>query len=1178
MVVSACTRVWEVVGGVDKGGVLVRKGKDMSAPREEARLSTGAFVKEIELDDRRLHYQLLAGSGPRIGWVSIEISNKALLVLSSKQLVDCARTQVNSPVENNVSHVGQLQVGDGVHQVNSSVENNVSHVGRLQIEDGVHQGCARVAASAGKQAVSVRILKLGSDDGPTSRWGLEDGLVEAGSVPPVETSLSRAPRAKMPLRPAGCPLASWRAGTDMFFGSRRDLLPTFVYPGSLDQHPPLARFDIREHVCLRVGGFRHGQVVRDLDDNTFTVVGVKCMDGVPRLFFQPAGLGRAGAGSFPGAASAKDLHAMLSPAPKTGCQPLREAVVDDFDAVEDSDEEVVSLCCHCRLPLGHFVYVEAHGKGEMHGECIARLMMREMQEEEEERQHAEAARKATARHKYHIGWRPDRIPQNAEHARALGYWRSPQSMCCLVLDEQEDSESTVSVSETREPGGAVNLEFLSLALRCRISEGTEPAFSLDPTSTADDPQHTMQRKRFEPSWLAGTSAGEVLFQADYLLKELSMGEYDQPVIGMRSCFDFSEQEGHDTEWRAREWFVIKDARVLVSEDNVLIPYVEMAVETREQLNGTHGIEDSPITRPDHPLVKYAEAFTSNFDLIAERKSVIFHLRELAKASVLAKFLVEADVRLKEAWFHLRGPPRPMDFWEIPQLWNDRCHSQVRVGEGQAVHAHVGVGSKKHSVYGGVEFGLDRFSISRPSLASGSMLARGASAQMSRVLGVTSVRQLGPPLAGQPLRAGIEAQAHLQGVDLNLSTFDLTSPMRAKTEGLAADWGHYSPAASSAAGTAFWRYVDDEPLAGVSLREEDKDLLRAVFNPFLSDRRSEGDSFIPPDSSRSRVHSLRRLVEEEAKVRRARRLHFCSKDFAVGDAGPLFPSHWTSSVEIARGRVMQRVLCGAPVLLERLDSQGDALPLSVRNYGAQTPTFDKTAEDGTRFRIYRCGGMEVRTTQEHDRAEEMGAVFTLRSLVAQLSNHGKCGLDEEAEEEKIVKVTEYVERAAQEAEAEERKRQRSLPCCAFYVVCETARGNSIVTEMLEDGTLALEANPEAWQERNARARLVRSVDCPSADVAVREVQACRDRSVMLGRPRASTADRKHYAQVIYNCARGAAHLVDSGFSTRTAKTWSEMQEALGLSKEQMAKYSSNFDAKMSLRPNRKGTAFGGVLRL
>eukprot|EP00972_Heterocapsa_arctica_P001654 236940-Heterocapsa_arctica.AAC.1 len=72
-----------------------------------------------------------------------------------------------------------------------------------------------------------------------------------------------------------------------------------------------------------------------------------------------------------------------------------------------------------------------------------------------------------------------------------------------------------------------------------------------------------------------------------------------------------------------------------SEDDVLIPFVKMGVEAREQVLKNGNLEDAALTRANHPLVKYAEQFTHNFDLIAERKSVIYHLRELAKASTLA---------------------------------------------------------------------------------------------------------------------------------------------------------------------------------------------------------------------------------------------------------------------------------------------------------------------------------------------------------------------------------------------------------------------------------------------------------------------------------------------------------------------------------------------------------------
>merc|ERR1719188_1007984 len=102
-----------------------------------------------------------------------------------------------------------------------------------------------------------------------------------------------------------------------------------------------------------------------------------------------------------------------------------------------------------------------------------------------------------------------------------------------------------------------------------------------------------------------------------------------------------------------------------------MPLVEMGVEAREQVKGDDGVlHDAKATRADHPLVKYAELFTKNFDLIAERRSCIHHLREAGKAVVLARYLIEAEIVLEEAWFSPElVPSQRAAFPRVPQLWN-----------------------------------------------------------------------------------------------------------------------------------------------------------------------------------------------------------------------------------------------------------------------------------------------------------------------------------------------------------------------------------------------------------------------------------------------------------------------------------------------------------------------------
>mmetsp|Transcript_38723 Transcript_38723/g.120999 ORF Transcript_38723/g.120999 Transcript_38723/m.120999 type:complete len:491 (-) Transcript_38723:11-1483(-) len=65
--------VWEVVGGEDRGGIVVRKGIERDSQALPMRLATGALVEEETLEGERLAFNKLIGDGPNCGWVSIRI-------------------------------------------------------------------------------------------------------------------------------------------------------------------------------------------------------------------------------------------------------------------------------------------------------------------------------------------------------------------------------------------------------------------------------------------------------------------------------------------------------------------------------------------------------------------------------------------------------------------------------------------------------------------------------------------------------------------------------------------------------------------------------------------------------------------------------------------------------------------------------------------------------------------------------------------------------------------------------------------------------------------------------------------------------------------------------------------------------------------------------------------------
>jgi hypothetical protein len=72
--------IWKVVGGVGKGGIIVREGYELSSEPRNERLSSGALVEEEEIVGERLRFSRLTGRGPDAGWVSINLKDKSLLV------------------------------------------------------------------------------------------------------------------------------------------------------------------------------------------------------------------------------------------------------------------------------------------------------------------------------------------------------------------------------------------------------------------------------------------------------------------------------------------------------------------------------------------------------------------------------------------------------------------------------------------------------------------------------------------------------------------------------------------------------------------------------------------------------------------------------------------------------------------------------------------------------------------------------------------------------------------------------------------------------------------------------------------------------------------------------------------------------------------------------------------
>eukprot|EP00930_Biecheleria_cincta_P040215 TRINITY_DN2756_c0_g4_i1.p1 TRINITY_DN2756_c0_g4~~TRINITY_DN2756_c0_g4_i1.p1 ORF type:complete len:1073 (+),score=231.60 TRINITY_DN2756_c0_g4_i1:41-3220(+) len=1010
--------LWKVVGGADRGGILVRKGRYVNSDAEDSRLNTDAIVKELGIYDGRLHYELVSGEGPEKGWVTTHLRGKDLLMRHGSQ--------------------------------------------------------ARSKDAARGFSQWAKLEEHHSDDSTNDGSGSELGSALKG-------------RAQKELSPEESEAMRFYAHK---FGEacegRLDGFDRKHFPWCAPQSKQTPQETVEEALVFK--------------------------DQVP--------------------------HAKKQ-------EPAKLSEVD-------SDGEDVPLCEQCYLPIGEFSY---HGKRRntcVHAECMAQVIAEEGQLAEEDRLKEEKEIKHQNRLEYDIGWRMQSVPKSSVIAERLGCSPVPKGLCCLVYDEVA---RTVKIAATHEPAASVNLEYLLLALKVRRDAVREPMFSLDPV----DPKNiekSAQKKRYEPSWLAGTSVGEVMFQADYFLKEAAFGEFNMPVAGMLSVFDWSELENWwGAEWAGREWFVVNKAEVHIASDNTLIPRVKMGVEAREQQLTSAGLEDKPVTAAGHPLKKYADSFTRNFDLIAERKSVIFHLRELAKASVMAKFLVDSNANVDKSWYSLADDivngVRPEANPEIPQLWNMRGNSRIQLKNGRLLDLATGGRSSLRAIYGGVQFGLDKFELSqRASIQAGPggrSLGRFELPQRAGMqAGALPAQQLTAPQrmqigARQPMfmpqrfqlgSAPATSDGRPQGVDLNLDKFSLDAPDR--MNGLwACSASLDSVEARVTLGRAFLQGLQQ---GCFGLKEEHQAIMKRLFNPSMCDRTEEGHAFIPPDASVDYVSKLKNLVKEEERVLERRKTRFFDKSFLSENAGHEFPSDWTSRYRVEREGATGTTDKQLGLVQIVVDPAFEKI-LTTDILPAAAPEFNKVTEDGVWFRIYRIGSLEIRTTRDRSGQETVGAVFSRRAPLWHLS-YGKT--KEVRNDERIVQAKVYIEAKDAEDAQLVTSAAPSKYQWHFYIVLETEASNIIATERAPDGSIVWAVNPETLEDRNSLAKLLFTSDCKADCIRVQAIRgiAAAPEKPALGKlpmraPRATdkkpTPDlstSKAYAKAVFKIATG-----QFGFSGR-----------------------------------------------
>ena len=109
------------------------------------------------------------------------------------------------------------------------------------------------------------------------------------------------------------------------------------------------------------------------------------------------------------------------------------------------------------------------------------------------------------------------------------------------------------------------------------------------------------------------------------------------------------------------------------------------------------------------------------------------------------------------------------------------------------------------------------------------------------------------------------------------------------------------------------------------------------------------------------------AQEAGAVCAERQERFFSSDFTMDDAGSLFPASWKAAFQSATK--------GSD--LARADPEPFALAAKalVEDVTSDDVVFDRTSEDGTRFRVYRILSVQLRTATAPGAKEAVGAVFS-----------------------------------------------------------------------------------------------------------------------------------------------------------------------------------------------------------
>jgi len=260
--------------------------------------------------------------------------------------------------------------------------------------------------------------------------------------------------------------------------------------------------------------------------------------------------------------------------------------------------------------------------------------------------------------------------------------------------------------------GKIEQQYLPRMDKDHLAVAMRAIFSGDNLGVSIDPPHScLESGEFPPDgtnmlvrYLGNTKDtlfGAIMFEADRLLKNLSMGtdnetrkEVTSQVADFQNELDLSLKYGTEKKiaWH-RMWFVIEDMKlempVKETPDRNALSFTKATLKVKaEYLSKDKNPGVDPIAE------RFAKHFTLHFDDFAKEYPVLERLRELAKIAAIAKYLKNS------------GKPVDLSFlndYDFIKVDTPKDTPGITVSKSKSWQSGNTTHTQTYSVYGGVDF-------------------------------------------------------------------------------------------------------------------------------------------------------------------------------------------------------------------------------------------------------------------------------------------------------------------------------------------------------------------------------------------------------------------------------------------------------------------------------------------